>query len=128
MIPLIASADASGVLYQGMLIGALASILPLFFSCYAFFGKFATKSEVKEIEERSDKRYRENQERVEKLETRLVADLGRIEGRLTREVTQNRADNEKHTGELGVRLENLTNAIQLFVNETNRATGQSEGK
>lgn len=97
-------------LFLGLFVGALAVIVPLFVVAYAFLQRFATKDYVDRIEKRFE-------EGLTSTETRLTATLG-----------ENRRVHEGHYISQGVKLDSLTQTLQLFTNDINRAVGAIEGR
>ncbi len=104
-------------MFQGLLIGALAMIIPLFITCYGFLQKFATKGELTALESRIEKHANEARSATAETEKRLASDL-----------FQNRESNAHRFGELGSKIDGLNSSVQMFANETSRVVGVLEGK
>lgn len=114
--------------FQGLLVGALAVIIPLFITCFAFLRQFATKTEVEQIEKRVNAHAESAAEANEKIETRVLTEQRELERRITAGMGVNREENAKHFAEHNALLITLQNTLQLFANETSRVVGVLEGK
>lgn len=139
MPPLSPNVQFYALIAVGLIVGALAMIIPLFIACYTFLQRFATKADLaKEIDERkagdakneenSNRRYQENHDRAEKLEKDHIERMGQLESRISREIADNRGNNENRFGEISAKLDALNTTIQLSTNDNSRVIGLLEGK
>jgi hypothetical protein len=104
-------------LVVGLLLGALAMLLPLFFACYAFARQFATRGDLAETKKD-----------MADVEKRFADDLQQVEARITATLSGNRENTEHRFGEIIGKMDALNSTMQLFVNDNTRTVSLLEGK